>query len=59
MKSTTEGDPAPDWGWAHHHQEQLRFGLRLTPGERIEWLERVYAELLPLLGLARGQRSRG
>jgi len=34
-------------------ERQLRAGQEMTPAERLDWLEEVLDELLPLLGRAR------
>ncbi|MCG6964793.1 MAG: hypothetical protein LJE95_16200 [Acidobacteria bacterium] len=43
------------FGWTYDEvrRRQLEAGLRMTPGERLAWLERTLDELLPLLGRAR------
>ncbi len=43
------------FGWTHAEtrQRQIRAGLRMTPAERLAWLEEVLDELLPLVGRAR------
>jgi len=43
------------FGWTHEEtrQRQIRAGLRMTPAERLTWLEEMLDELLPLVGRAR------
>jgi hypothetical protein len=52
--------PTPDpsnadaeWGWEAHRVAQLRAALRMTPAERLAWLERTNAQMRELLGRAR------
>lgn len=42
-------------GWTHEGtvRRQLEAGLRMTPAERLRWLEEMLDELLPLVGRAR------
>ena len=44
-----------DWGWEAHRIAQLRAALRMTPAERLAWLERTNASMRKLVGLARRQ----
>lgn len=41
--------------WTHEGtvRRQLEAGLRMTPAERLRWLEEMLDELLPLVGRAR------
>jgi hypothetical protein len=48
-KSTTE----QDCGWEAARVAQLRAALRMTPAERLEWLEETNASMRELVGLAR------
>ena len=54
---TRADHPARDtglgWTRADGRRRQLDTGLRMTPAERIAWLEETLDELLPLLGRAR------
>ena len=45
-----------DRGFEGHSRRQARLGLRLSPAERLEWLERTMDELRGLLGRARQGR---
>lgn len=46
--------PAPvSWDFDHARQAAFREGLRLTPAERLAWLEETIAELESLVGRAR------
>ncbi len=48
-----------DWSYAETRRRQIRAGERMTPAERLEWLEEMLDELLPFVGLARAvERSR-
>jgi len=42
-------------GWTHEGtvRRQFEAGLRMTPAERLLWLEEMLDELLPLVGRAR------
>ena len=42
-----------DWGWEAHMLDQLRSALRMTPAERLAWLERTNESMRGLVGLAR------
>lgn len=55
-KAKTERS-SDDWGWEAHRVAQLRAALRMTPAERLAWLERTNASMRGLLGLARGVTS--
>ena len=48
-----------DRGFAEHSLRQARMGLRLTPVERLRWLERTMEELRRLLGRAKQGRPIG
>ncbi|NOZ93433.1 MAG: hypothetical protein GXP47_01675 [Acidobacteria bacterium] len=41
------------WSRAATSRRQRRAGLSMTPAERLDWLEKMLDELLPLLGRAR------
>lgn len=51
-KAKTES-AQPKWDWDAARREQLRAALRMTPAERLEWLENTTLEMRELLGLAR------
>ena len=60
MSPKTEQDPAtrrapPDaeWGWEAHRDDQLRLALKMTPAQRLAWLERANESMRGLLGRAR------
>jgi hypothetical protein len=53
MSDTKTEESSDDWGWEAHRVAQLRDGLRMTPAERLAWLERTTASMRGLLGLAR------
>jgi hypothetical protein len=40
-------------GFDGHQRRQARFGLALTPAQRLRWLEQTMEELRPLVGRAR------
>lgn len=42
------------WDWDAARREQLRAALRMTPVERLQWLEDTTAQMRDLLGRARG-----
>lgn len=42
-----------DRGYEGHRRRQARLGLRLSPAERLRWLEETLQELRGLLGRAR------
>ncbi len=46
-----------DWGHADTRRRQERAGLKMTPAERLAWLEEMLDELLPFVGRARGGRQ--
>lgn len=62
----TETDPDPRHtgedagefasGFEAHRLQQVRMGLRLTPAERLRWLERTMEELSRVLGRAKKGR---
>jgi hypothetical protein len=47
------GTASPGWSYAATRNRQLRQGARLTPSQRLAWLEEMLDELLPLVGRAR------
>lgn len=54
--------PPSGFGWSHAEtrQRQVRAGTRMTPAERLAWLEEMLDELLPVVGRARAvERARG
>ena len=56
MKKTDRSASGFDRGYEEHRRRQARVGLRLTPRERLEWLERTLEEMRHLLGLARARK---
>jgi hypothetical protein len=46
-----------DRGWNGHRARQARRGLRLTPAERLRWLEETMEEMRRILGAAKRQRE--
>jgi hypothetical protein len=48
-----------DPGFSGHSARQARIGLRLTPAERLRWLERTMEEMRRLLGRAKRGRTIG
>lgn len=53
--------PEDGYGWTFEEtrRRQMRAGLKMTPAERLAWLEEMLDELLPLVGRAREtERSR-
>jgi hypothetical protein len=44
-------------GYEAHRREQARMGLRLTPAERLRWLEETMTTLRRWQGRARGRRE--
>jgi len=58
----TEGQASPDtvgWSWSENRQRQLQEGLRMSPAERLAWLEEMLDELLPYVGVARTAQQAG
>lgn len=55
-EAKTEQD-LDDWGWEAHRVAQLRAALRMSPAERLAWLEQTNATMRELLGLARSAGS--
>ena len=50
----TAAENAPEsWTFADSRSRVLRMGLRMTPAERLRWLEETVEELLPWVGRAR------
>ena len=45
-----------DRGFEGHSRRQAKLGLKLTPAERLRWLEQTMDELRGLLGRARQGR---
>lgn len=45
------------WDFAGTRRHHLRRGLRLTPAERLRWLEETVDEMRRLQGLARSGRK--
>lgn len=56
MKEPSHEDPARD-PWAAQRREQARFGLSLTPAERLRWLEETMATMRRWCGRARPDRQ--
>jgi hypothetical protein len=53
-----QADPDEDvWDFAGTRRHHLRSGLRLTPAERLRWLEETVDEMRRLQGLARLGRT--
>ncbi len=52
-----EGAAGFDAGFEGHRRRQARLGLKLTPAERLRWLEQTMEELRAWLGRARKGRS--
>jgi len=50
------GPGAFDRGFEGHSRRQVRLGLKLTPAERLRWLEQTMEELRGVLGRARQGR---
>jgi hypothetical protein len=50
----------PDWprGWSGQRQAMRFPGLRLTPAERLRWLEETMATMRRWLGKAAAERHR-
>lgn len=46
-------DAALEWTHVGTVRRQLEAGRRMTPAERLRWLEEMLDELLPLVGRAR------
>ena len=54
-----EARAGPDdytWDFEGARRHHIRQGLRLTPAERLRWLEETVAEMRQLQGLARKER---
>jgi hypothetical protein len=45
-------DSSEPWTFEANRELQLRMGLKLTPAERLRWLEETVEELLPWVGRA-------
>jgi len=59
IQSTHDESASFDRGFGGHALRQARMGLRLTPAERLRWLERTMDELQRLLGRAKQGRPIG
>jgi len=46
-----------DSGYEGHFRRQARIGLKLTPAQRLRWLEETMEEMRRLLGRAWNRRS--
>jgi hypothetical protein len=55
-RSPRDPDTGFDRGFDGHARRQARMGLRLTPAERLRWLERTMEELRRLVGRAKQGR---
>jgi hypothetical protein len=55
---TTKPDPGelPDRSWEEHAHRQVREGLKLTPAERLRWLETTMESMRRWVGRARTGR---
>lgn len=53
---TSENIGAVTHGFEQHRRRQARLGLRLSPAERLRWLEESMEEFRKLLGRARQGR---
>jgi len=52
--------PEPDlsgWDFAGTRRHHLEIGLRMTPAERLQWLEETVDEMRRLQGLARAPQA--
>ncbi len=49
-------DELSGWDFAGTRRHHLELGLRMTPAERLQWLEETVAEMRRLQGLARAPR---
>ena len=49
----------PDRTWEAHRRRQALNGLRLTPAERLRWLETTMEEMRRLVGRAKDGRAIG
>ncbi len=61
MRPVREQGPDPKTeseDFARHKREQIRLGLRLTPAERLRWLEETMEEMRELQRLARRRPDR-
>lgn len=45
------------WSWSENRRRQQREGLRMSPAERLAWLEEMLDELLPYVGSARSEQQ--
>ena len=52
MFERTPPDIGLGWSHAETRRRQIAFGARLTPAERLAWLEDMLDEILPRLGKA-------
>jgi hypothetical protein len=56
---TTRRDDETGWprGWDGHRRAQAELGLRLTPAERLRWLEETMATMRRWVGRAAGKAA--
>jgi hypothetical protein len=59
IRPAPDDSAAFDRGFDGHALRQARMGLRLTPAERLRWLESAMEELRRLLGRAKLGRPMG
>jgi hypothetical protein len=55
----SQADLEDTWDFAGTRRHHLRRGLRMTPAERLRWLEETVDEMRQLQGLARLGRTVG
>ncbi len=53
MDEPRPSESALEWTHEGTVRRRLEAGLRMTPAERLRWLEEMLDELLPLVGRAR------
>jgi len=53
MREKTDADFDQPWDFAGTRRHHIRSGLRLTPSERLKWLEETVDEMRRLQGRAR------
>lgn len=53
-----ESEYQDDWGYQGSRRFALELGLRMTPAERLQWLEETMEEMQALCGLAREAERR-
>lgn len=53
----SQDDDLSGWDFAGTRRHHLELGLRMTPAERLQWLEETVDEMRRLQGLARASQA--